>query len=201
MKNHLLEALENSISIKKNLFNPKFETEFNKVAEVLKNVIKSGNKVLFCGNGGSASDSQHLAAELIVRLRPNINRKALAGLALNLDSATITACGNDFGYEHLFERNLNAIGNSGDFLFCMSTSGNSENVRLAALAAKKMNIEVCGLLGSDGGALKKFCNYKIIIPSNITARIQECHMLIGHALIEKVEDELIDEKYLIINNH
>ena len=162
--------------------------------------IESGNKIMLCGNGGSAADAQHLAAEMLVRLRPNINRQAIPAISMTQDVSTITACGNDFGFDHLFERNLLALGKKGDIIVCISTSGMSKNVELAAIAAKQKGIRSFGFLGSEGGILKNVCDLSIIVPSNNTARIQECHITIGHALVEYVEDNLISKGFINLNN-
>jgi len=162
----------------------------------ISNLIQNGNKIMLCGNGGSAADSQHLAAEMLVRLRPMNNREGIAAITLAQDTSTITACGNDFGYEKLYERTLTSLGKEGDCLIGITTSGNSENIILAMKAAKKMNIKVFGFLGSGGGAALKYCDEAFIVPSNDTGRIQEAHITAGHALMEYIEDRLIESNYL-----
>ena len=132
----------------------------------------------------------------MVRLRPHINRNPLPALALALDTSTITACGNDFGFENLFARNIDALGKSGDILICISTSGNSKNIELAAIKAKSKKIYVYGLLGGDGGKIKKVCDSYILVPSDQTARIQESHITIGHAIMEYVEDKLLQINFI-----
>ena len=158
--------------------------------------IKNKRKLIFCGNGGSAADAQHLTAELLVRLKPNVNRAPIPAITLAQDLSTITACGNDFGFDFLFERNLKALGQKDDLLICISTSGNSKNLVLAAEYALKAGIKVVGFLGGKGGLLKDKCNYSIIIPSSDTARIQEAHITIGHALMEYLEDNLLKLKFI-----
>ena len=158
--------------------------------------IKNGNKIMLCGNGGSAADAQHLAAEMLIRLRPMNNREGVAAISLAQDTSTITACGNDFGYDALYERVLRALGRSGDCLIGITTSGNSKNVILAMKAAKELNIKVFGFLGCGGGEALKYCDEAFIVPSDDTGRIQEAHITAGHALMENVEDRLIESGYL-----
>ena len=158
--------------------------------------IEQGGKIMLCGNGGSAADAQHLAAEMLIRLRPHNNREGVAAISLAQDTSTITACGNDFGYDVLYERVLRALGRSGDCLIGITTSGNSKNVILAMKAAKELNIKVFGFLGCDGGKALKYCDEAFIVPSDDTGRIQEVHITAGHALMEYVEDQLIESGYL-----
>jgi len=158
--------------------------------------IQEGNKLMLCGNGGSAADAQHLAAEMLVRLRPNNNREGIPAIALAQDTSTITACGNDFGYDHLFERLVKTLGHEGDVLIAITTSGNSKNIIAAMRAAKKLGIFVFGFLGSKGGEALKYCDEAFVVPSNNTGRIQESHITAGHALMELIEDELLDSGFL-----
>jgi len=158
--------------------------------------IKNGGKIILCGNGGSAADAQHLVAEMLIRLRPMNNREGVAAITLAQDISTITACGNDFGYDVLYERVLKSLGRSGDCLIGITTSGNSKNVILAMKAAKELNIKVFGFLGCKGGEALKYCDEAFIVPSSDTGRIQEAHITAGHALMENIEDQLIDSGYL-----
>ena len=159
-------------------------------------LIQNGNKIMLCGNGGSAADAQHLAAEMLVRLRPMNNREGIAAITLAQDTSTITACANDFGYEKLYERTLTSLGKEGDCLIGITTSGNSENIILAMKAAKKMNIKVFGFLGCKGGEALKYCDKAFVVPSDDTGRIQEAHITAGHALMEYIEDTLLESGYL-----
>jgi D-sedoheptulose 7-phosphate isomerase len=163
------------------------------------NSIGGGNKIMLCGNGGSAADAQHLAAEMLIRLRPNNNREGVAAITLAQDTSTITACGNDFGYEMLYERTLKSLGKEGDCLIGITTSGNSKNIILAMKAAQKMGVKVFGFLGCGGGEALKYCDEAFIVPSNDTGRIQEAHITAGHALMEYIEDQLIESGYLNLN--
>ena len=138
--NNFNSIINQSIEIKKKLKNKKFVKKLNSAIEKIFEALKNGNKILICGNGGSAADAQHLAAEFMVRLRPKINRKPLPVISLAMDTSTITACGNDYGYKYLFERNYNAISNSGDLLIAISTSGNSQNIVRVLKASKKKKI-------------------------------------------------------------
>ena len=154
----------------------------------LAGVLEDGGTVYWCGNGGSASDSQHLAAELVGRFRND--RKALRSVALSTDTSVLTCVGNDFGFDKVFSRQVEALGRPGDVLIGISTSGNSTNILRAFEAASGLGMATVGLLGRDGGLALPIVDEAIVIPSDSTARIQECHILIGHILCEIVEEEL-----------
>jgi len=145
-------------------------------------------KILFCGNGGSAADSQHLAAELTGRFIKD--RRPLAALALSTDTSALTCIGNDYSFDEVFDRQVTGLGCPGDLLVGISTSGNSRNVIRAVEEANKLGMITLGLLGRDGGQLNSLCTHSIIVPSSVTARIQECHILIGHTLCGLIEQEL-----------
>ena len=151
-------------------------------------VLERGFKVFFCGNGGSAADAQHMAAELTGRFVKD--RKPLAALALTTDTSALTAIANDYGYEHVFARQVEALGSPGDCLVVISTSGNSPNVLEALRAAGRKGMGAIGLLGGEGGNAKDLCDWTIIVPSDVTARIQEAHGFIGHALCAHIEAKL-----------
>ena len=151
--------------------------------------------IMFCGNGGSAADSQHLAAELVIRLRGNINRAAIPALALSVDPSIMTAGGNDFGFDNVFARGVEAYGSSGSALVAISTSGTSRNVVRAVEQARSQGVVTVGLLGNGGGALADMCDASVIVPSTITARIQESHILIGHIWCEMIEERLFPEMF------
>ena len=153
--------------------------------------IGGGGKLMFCGNGGSAADSQHLATEMLVRLRSHKNRRPIAALALTLDPALLTAGGNDYGFDSVFERPLRALGKPGDVLFGITTSGRSRNVILALRAAREMGIVTVGMLGGEGKPAIDECDHVLLVPDTETARIQECHIALGHAVLEMLEDRLI----------
>jgi D-sedoheptulose 7-phosphate isomerase len=160
--------------------------------------IQKQNKIMLCGNGGSAADAQHLAAEMLVRLRPNNNRIGIPAIALAQDTSTITACGNDFGYEKLYERMVQSLGHDGDVLIAITTSGNSENIILAMKQARKMGIKVFGFLGAGGGKALELCDEAFVVPSDNTGRIQESHITAGHALMEFIEDKLVEDNYMVL---
>jgi D-sedoheptulose 7-phosphate isomerase len=185
----MLNAIKENTKLKNNI------KENFKVVEVIKNQIfqtlSNKGKIFLCGNGGSAADAQHLAAELMVRLRPKINRNSYPVISLALDVSTLTACSNDYGYKNIFSRPLAALGAKNDILIVISTSGNSQNIIEVLKLAKKKEIISIGFLGNKGGKAKDLCNLKYIVPSNNVARIQEAHIFLGHLIFELVEDQLI----------
>lgn len=158
------------------------------VGKRLSEVLTSGGKIMFCGNGGSAADCQHLASELTGRFIKD--RRPLAGLALTTDSSALTCIGNDYSFDDVFTRQVQGLGRAGDALIGISTSGNSANVLGAVEAARAMGIYTLGLLGRDGGKLGALCDDSIIVPHGVTARIQEAHLLIGHTLCGLIESEM-----------
>jgi D-sedoheptulose 7-phosphate isomerase len=162
-----------------------------RVVDACETSLRGGGKLMFCGNGGSAADSQHLATEMLIRLRPSFERESIAALALTLDPAALTACGNDYGYERVFERPLRGLGRQGDVLFGITTSGRSPNVIRALDAAREMGIVTVGLLGGTGEPAAARCDHVLLVPDTETARIQECHIALGHAVLELLEDRLV----------
>jgi D-sedoheptulose 7-phosphate isomerase len=159
-----------------------------KVANLLINCLKNNGTIFWCGNGGSASDSQHLAGELVGRFVKD--RRPLKSIALTADSAVMTCIVNDYGYEHIFSRQVEALGSKGDVLIGITTSGNSENVLHAFKVAEKKGLVSIGFLGKGGGKAASHVNESIVVPSNSTARVQEMHILIGHILCELIEEGL-----------
>lgn len=149
------------------------------------NALKTGHKILLIGNGGSAADAQHIAAEFTGRFVKE--RTPLPAIALTTDTSALTAIGNDYGYEQVFSRQVKALGNAGDILIAISTSGNSPSILSAVEAAKEKGIITIGLSGKDGGDLKNLCNLALVVPSDITAHIQEMHILIGHLFCAYVD--------------
>ncbi len=190
------KLFEESINIKQEILNSNILNVIERMGDEISNSIKNGGKIMLCGNGGSAADAQHLAAEMLIRLRPNYNRGGVPAIALAQDVSTITACGNDFGFDHLFERSLESLGNSGDVLIAITTSGNSLNVIKAMQLAREMNIIVFGFLGAGGGKALEFCDEAFLVPSSDTGRIQESHITAGHALMEYIEDQLLQDGFL-----
>lgn len=189
----LLDSYKITLSLLENFIkeeNEKKETE--KVAKDLASIFEAGNKVLICGNGGSNCDALHFAEEFTGRFRQN--RRALPAISLS-DSSHITCVGNDYGFDYIFSRGVEAYGKDGDMFIGISTSGNSANVIKAVEAAKKMGLKTCVLLGKDGGKLKGMCDYEFIIPGETSDRIQEIHMMILHIIIEGVEKIMFPENY------
>ena len=188
IKHSLENTIIESIDLHKKIFH--ISSDINKVIKKIYKTIKNGGKIYICGNGGSAADAQHLAAEFLIRLRPTFNRRALPVISLALDTSTITACGNDIGFDKIFARNLEALGSKKDILITISTSGNSKNILNVLKFAKKNKIYSVGFLGNKGGMAKKISNLNLIIPSSNTARIQEAHIFLGHYIFEQVENLL-----------
>lgn len=164
-----------------------------KIGQLCGEAVENGNKILLCGNGGSAADAQHLAAELLIRLRPNLTRQTLPAIALAMDTSTLTACGNDLGFEVIFERMVEALGKPGDVLIGITTSGKSLNVNKALIKAKELGISTVGFLGKNGGPAQEFCEFTFNAQTEITARIQELHITAGHIVMELVEEYLINK--------
>ena len=162
------------------------EADIKKACETAVATLKAGGKILLCGNGGSAADAQHIAAELTGRYKTE--RDALAGIALTTDTSALTAIGNDYGYEFVFSRQLEALGREGDLLIAISTSGNSGNVVKALELARKIGIKTIGLSGRTGGAMNELCELNLVVPSNDTPRIQEMHIMIGHIICQAIDD-------------
>lgn len=186
MKSDLEKQVDENIKLHLSLL--ELSNEVSKAVKIISKKLKNGGKILLCGNGGSAADAQHLAAEFLVRLRPNVNRRAIPAISLAQDTSTLTACGNDYAFDDIFLRTLQAIGTKKDILICISTSGNSRNILKVLKEAKKKGIFTIGLLGNKGGKAKKNCDIRLIVNSNVTARIQECHIFLGHYIFQKVED-------------
>lgn len=164
------------------------EAGVNQAGKLCADAIRSGRKTMFAGNGGSAADAQHLAAELVGRLVKD--RRALAGLALSTDSSALTCIGNDYGFDEVFARQVEGLGQAGDVLVAISTSGNSGNVIKAVESARVADVRTIGFLGRDGGKLKALVDLSLVVEHAETARIQEAHIFIGHVLCQLIEREL-----------
>ena len=162
------------------------EAPLEEASKLIVETLKCGNKVLLCGNGGSAADAQHIAAELTGRYKSE--RRGLPAIALTTDTSALTAIGNDFGYAKVFSRQIEALANRGDLLIGISTSGNSDNILLALKTAKGLGCTTLGLSGGDGGKMNGLCDINLVIPSDDTPRIQEMHILLGHTLCQIVDD-------------
>ena len=186
MQNEIKSMIEESIETKRlvQALSPKIE----EAANLIINVLKNRKKILLAGNGGSSSQASHIAAEFVGRYK--IERSGLPAIALSTDLSAITAIGNDYGFDAVFERQIEALANPGDVFIALSTSGNSKNLIKAVEAAKKLNAHVIGLLGRDGGKLKNTSSVEIIVPSDNTPRIQEAHLMILHIICELAEKKL-----------
>ena len=176
-------------STKRRFFSP--TGQIQKAASLLTQSLAQGRKILICGNGGSAADAQHFAAELTGRYKRE--RKGLAGIALSVDTSALTAIGNDYGFEFVFSRQVEALAQKGDVFFGISTSGNSANVLQAAKVARNIGCSIIGLSGRDGGKLNEICDINLIMPDNDTPRIQELHILVIHILCDIIEKASIDK--------
>jgi D-sedoheptulose 7-phosphate isomerase len=187
------QSIQASIAVKDLLLkNTEAVSIIAEVSERLVDTIRKGNKVLLFGNGGSAADAQHIAAEFVGRFA--FDRPALPALALSVNTSCVTAIGNDYGFDLVFSRQIEALARPGDLAFGISTSGNSSNVLHATSVARKMGLCVVALTGCTGGKLKNVVDYCICAPSNETPRIQECHILIGHIISELVEETIFHEQ-------
>jgi D-sedoheptulose 7-phosphate isomerase len=194
MKDYIRQQIRNSIAVKEAFLADEANLDLlNRVAAELIAAYRAGKKTLIAGNGGSAADAQHIAAEFVSRFY--FDRPALPSIALTTDTSALTAIGNDYGFEHLFSRQLEANGCSGDIYIAISTSGNSRNVLKSLESAKKLGIKTVGLTGRSGGKMKDMVDYCICVPSDETPRIQETHILIGHILCAAVEKELFEKEY------
>lgn len=189
MQDEIVKQIEDSINVKNKIItNKELLTIIEKSAKEIINCYKIGGKLLLCGNGGSAGDAQHIAGEMIARFR--LERKALSAIAFNTNSSVVTAIGNDYEYNYIFERQVEAFGKKGDVLISISTSGNSESVVRAIKKASEMGIKTVSLLGKDGGRCRDISDFSIIIPSSDTPRIQESHIMVGHIICDIVERSL-----------
>ncbi len=166
------------------------EADLKAASNLAVEVLKRGNKILLCGNGGSAADAQHIAAELTGRYKTE--RRGLPGIALTTDTSALTAISNDYGYAKVFDRQVEALANKGDLLIGISTSGNSSNIISALECAKALGCHTIGFSGRDGGAMNQVCDINLVVPSNDTPRIQEIHILLGHTMCQIVDDAFED---------
>ena len=188
--NRVKELIRESIEVKSSLLADVHQIDLiQRIAASIIAVLKSGNKVIFCGNGGSFADSIHLAAEFVSRFQKE--RGPLAGVALGANNSTLTAIGNDYSFAEVFSREVSAIGQKGDVLVALSTSGNSENILRAVQVAQEVGIQVFGMTGQGGGRLAEIAE-SLRVPSTKTARIQESHILVGHVICELTENAMVE---------
>ena len=191
IKDLIIDEINKSIKVKQDtLSNSSIISKLEILAKDCLNSIQNGGKVIFCGNGGSFSDSQHLAAEFVSRLR--FDRAPLASIALGTNSSNMSAIGNDYGYDQVFKREILALGNKNDVFIPITTSGNSINVINAIVAAKEKNIKICALTGGNAGKLSDLCE-TIIVPSDSTEKIQEVHIMMGHIICFLVEKKFFEK--------
>jgi len=186
MQKLIRDLIEESIKVKEGVLKG-LTDDIKKAADAVIGSIGSGGKVLVFGNGGSAADSQHLAAELVGRFKKE--RRALPAIALTANTSTMTAMANDYSFDKIFAREIEALGKKGDIAVAISTSGNSKNVIEAVKKAKELGIKTIGLLGCGGGMLKELCDIPLVVASDSTPRVQESHVMIIHIICQIVEDE------------
>lgn len=180
------ERIQESIDVKQRMLKDEQILKLiEEAAALFRNVLAHGGKILFCGNGGSASDSLHLVGEIVGRFQKE--RKAMAAISLNADVATMTAIANDYGYDFVFSRAVEGLMRSDDLLVGISTSGNSENVYQAILKAREIEGHTVAFLGKDGGKIRDVADISLVVPSDCTARIQEAHIMMGHIICELIE--------------
>jgi D-sedoheptulose 7-phosphate isomerase len=190
--NYVVSEFQASVSVKQRILaDPGLMQQVTQMGHLLIDRYEAGNKVLIAGNGGSAADAQHIAAEFVSRF--NFDRPGLPALALTTDTSILTAVGNDYGYEYLFRRQIEANGQAGDVFLGISTSGNSPNILQALQAARLKGLTTFGLTGASGGKMRELCDYCLCVPSSETPRIQEAHILIGHTLCAMVELALFED--------
>lgn len=192
LEEHAVALFEESLAVKRGVAAQ--APTLVPIAEAIAASLASGGKLLLCGNGGSAADAQHLAAELLVRLRPHVDRAPLPALALAADVSSLTACGNDYEFDGYYERMTRALGRPGDVLVGITTSGRSDNVVRALRAARELGLVTVGLLGGDGGPALSECDHALVVASTATGRIQESHITAGHAILELVEELLLENE-------
>jgi len=185
----VMEAASEAVDLRKRVAENLSE-KLVEMANQISGVLGSGGKVLICGNGGSAADSSHMAAEMIVRLTSNRNRQSLPAISLNTDMSILTAASNDFGFDRVFARQVEGLGQKGDILILISTSGNSQNLINAVETARAKGIITAALLGNDGGKLAELSDKSIVIPHKSVQRIQEEHIFLIHLLVELIESDL-----------
>mgnify|MGYP001338289405 CR=1 FL=1 len=196
IKNKVSKTFEDSITVKQQIVADRSYEVLIQVGDIIADAISNGGKLLLCGNGGSAADAQHLAAEFLVRLTSDANRESIPALSLAQDTSTLTACINDYGPDDIFKRVFSALSSKGDVLLAISTSGNSSNIIETLKLARDKGIYSLGFLGNEGGKALTFCDSAFIVPSKVTARVQESHITAGHALLQYVEDSLFERGWL-----
>ena len=199
IENKIKQTFEDSINVKQKVIDEGAYKVLLNAGNVIAESISKKGKLLICGNGGSAADAQHLAAEFLIRLTSDVNRDSIPALSLAQDTSTLTACINDYGPDDIFKRVFSALSSDGDVLLAITTSGNSKNIIETLKLARDRGIYSLGFLGGDGGEALKYCNSAFIVPDKVTARIQESHITAGHALLQYVEDKLLENGWLTLD--
>ena len=199
IENKIKQTFEDSINVKQKVIDEGTYKVLLDAGNVIAESISKQGKLLICGNGGSAADAQHLAAEFLIRLTSDVNRDSIPALSLAQDTSTLTACINDYGPDDIFKRVFSALSSDGDVLLAITTSGNSKNIIETLKLANERGIYSLGFLGGDGGEALKYCNTAFIVPDKVTARIQESHITAGHALLQYVEDKLLQNGWLTLD--
>ena len=196
IKNKVKKTFLDSISVKQQIINESSYEVLIEAGEQIADSISNGGKLLLCGNGGSAADAQHLAAEFLIRLTSDTNRESIPALTLAQDSSTLTACINDYGPDDIFKRVFSSLSSKDDTLLAITTSGNSKNIIETLKLARERGIYSLGFLGNKGGEAIEYCDAAFIVPDKTTARIQESHITAGHALLQYIEDILLEKGWL-----
>ena len=197
IKNKVVQTFKDSISVKQQIIDNGSYEVLMEAGDIITESISGGGKLLLCGNGGSAADAQHLAAEFLVRLTSDVNRQSIPALALAQDTSTLTACINDYGPDDIFKRVFSSLSSTGDTLLAITTSVNSKNIIETLKLARERGIFSLGFLGNGGGEALSYCDLAFVVPSKITGRIQESHITAGHALLQYIEDSLLEKGWLI----
>ena len=191
MRDRIKDILLESIQVKEELLRD-YVGQIKEISDLIIDCLKKGGKVILCGNGGSAADAQHIAAEFIGRFKRD--RTALAAISLTTNTSVLTSLANDYGYDVVFSKQVEALGQKNDILIGISTSGKAKNVALALKQAKKNNLKTVAFTGGDGGELAKLADVSFIVPSSVTARVQEAHITVGHIICELVEQILCQDQ-------
>ena len=199
IENKIKQTFEDSINVKQKVIDEGAYKVLLDAGNVISESISKKGKLLICGNGGSAADAQHLAAEFLIRLTSDVNRDSIPALSLAQDTSTLTACINDYGPDDIFKRVFSALSSDGDVLMVITTSGNSKNIIETLKLANEREIYSLGFLGGNGGEALQYCDSAFIVPDKVTARIQESHITAGHALLQYVENKLLETGWITID--
>ena len=196
IENKIKNSFIDSIDVKQKILDQGTHEVLIEAGNKITESISKKGKLLICGNGGSAADAQHLAAEFLIRLTSDVNRDSIPALSLAQDTSTLTACINDYGPDDIFKRVFSGLSSEGDILLAITTSGNSKNIIETLKLARDRGIYSLGFLGNGGGEALHYCDLAFVVPDKVTARIQESHITAGHALLQYVEDKLLESGWL-----